>query len=154
MQGAEQDQPSIARRAMSGAVLLAIGVVMLVVAWDYPVGQLTQMGPGFIPRVIGLMICALAAGIIFIDVISPNEARDARMHWRGLIFVSAAILIFAGLVDYAGLVPSMFLAVAISMFADDQVRPLHVLVYASLATLGGWLLFLVVLELPIPAFWR
>lgn len=154
MQGTEQDEPSMARRALSGAVLLVVGVVMLAVAWDYPVGRLTQMGPGFIPRIIGLLICALAVCIIAIDVTSPQEARDARMHWRGLIFVSAAILVFAGLVDVAGLVPSMFLAVALSMFADDAVRPLSVLLYASLATLGGWLLFLVALELPIPAFWR
>jgi hypothetical protein len=154
MQGTGQDQPSIARRAVSGTVLLVIGVVMLAVAWDYPVGRLTQMGPGFVPRIIGFAICALAACIIAVDVTSPGEARDARVHWRGLIFVSAAILVFAGLVDVAGLVPAMFLAVAISMFGDEKARPLTVLVYASLATLGGWLLFLVALELPIPAFWR
>jgi hypothetical protein len=76
------------------------------------------------------------------------------MHWRGLLFVSASILIFAALVDVTGLVPSMFLAVVVSMFADDQVHPMTVLIYACLATLGGWLLFLVALELPIPAFWR
>lgn len=154
MQDTDQDRPSILRRALSGGVLLLTGLIMLAVAWDYPVGRLTQMGPGFIPRIIGLLICALAVAIIVADVMAARLPRDGMMHWRGLAFISAAILIFAALVDHVGLVPSMFLAVAISMFADDEARPLSVLIYASLATLGGWLLFLVALELPIPAFWR
>lgn len=154
MQGTDQDQPSIPRRALSGGVLLATGLIMLAVAWEYPVGRLTQMGPGFMPRIMGFAICALAVAIIAIDVMAPRLPQAGKMHWRGLIFVSAAILGFAVLVDVAGLIPSMFLAVAVSMFADDQARPLNVLIYATLATLGGWLLFLVALELPIPAFWR
>ncbi|SFR05853.1 tripartite tricarboxylate transporter TctB family protein [Poseidonocella sedimentorum] len=154
MQGTEQDQPSIAKRSVSGGVLLAIGLIMLAVAWEYPVGRLTQMGPGFIPRVIGFAICAMAIAIIVSDVMAPALPQARKIQWRGLVFVSAGILIFAAFVDVVGLVPSMFLAVAVSMFADDDARPLNVLIYASLATLGGWLLFLVALELPIPAFWR
>ncbi|MFD0979948.1 tripartite tricarboxylate transporter TctB family protein [Tropicimonas aquimaris] len=154
MQGVDQVQPSIAKRASSGGVLLLIGLIILVVAWNYPVGKLTQMGPGFIPRVVGFVICALAAAIIAIDLSAPSHARGEKIHWRGLIFVSAAILIFASVVDRVGLVPSMFLAVTVSMFADFDARPLNILVYAILATLGGWLLFVVALELPIPAFWR
>ncbi|SMY07427.1 tripartite tricarboxylate transporter TctB family protein [Flavimaricola marinus] len=154
MQETDQDQPSIARRALSGGVLLAVGLVMLSIAWSYPVGKLTQMGPGFIPRVVAILICALALAIILIDIRAPSAEREGRMHWRGLIFVSAAVVIFGVLVDVVGLIPSMFLAVAVSMFADDHAKPLTVLIYASLATLGGWLLFLVALELPIPAFWR
>ncbi|WP_299820634.1 tripartite tricarboxylate transporter TctB family protein [uncultured Roseibium sp.] len=154
MQSVTQDWPGTARRALSGSVLLVAGLVMLLICWSYPVGNLTQMGPGYIPRVVGFLICALAVAIIAIDVATPEAAQAGRMHPRGLIFVSTAILLFAGLIDIAGLVPSMFLAVVVSMFADDEARPLPVLVYACLATLGGWLLFLVALELPIPAFWR
>ena len=154
MQGTDHHQPSILRRALSGGVLLVAGIIMLAVAWDYPMGRLTEMGPGFIPRVIGIVICALAVAIIAADVMSPVAPESGRMHWRGLAFISAAILIFAAMVDVAGLVPSMFMAVAVSMFADDEARPLSVLIYAVLATLCGWLLFLVALELPIPAFWR
>ena len=50
---------SSAMRAVSGGVLLASGLVMLFFAWGYPVGTLNQMGPGFIPQTIGIMICAL-----------------------------------------------------------------------------------------------
>ena len=154
MQSTETEQPSTARRALSGGVLLAVGLLMLVIAWSYPVGTLTQMGPGFIPRVVGVLICALSVAMIVVDIRAPQIDRDGGTHWRGLIFVSAAITIFAVLVDVAGLVPSMFLAVFVSMFADDQARFPTALIYTCVATLAGWLLFLVALELPIPAFWR
>lgn len=154
MQDTDQYQPAIAQRALSGGVLLSVGLIMLVVASGYPVGRLNQMGPGFVPLVIGLLISALAVAIIIVDIMAPRLPKVGRMDWRSLALISAAILIFAALIDVAGLVPAMFLAVAVSMFADGEARPLGVLIYASLATLGGWLLFLVALELPIPAFWR
>ena len=153
-QSTDHNPPSPARRAVSGGVLLAVGVLMLAIGWDYPVGRVTQMGPGFIPRVIGLLICALSLAILAIDLTSTQLARAERLHWRGLIFVTAAIVAFGVLIEPVGLLPSMFMAVAVSMFADDDARPLTVLIYATLATLGGWLLFVVTLELPIPAFWR
>ncbi len=145
---------SKAARAVSGGVLLMAGFVMLFFAWGYPTGTVNQMGAGFIPQVIAILICLFAIAIIVIDLRAPQWVDAGGMHWRGLIFVSAAIILFALLVDVAGLVPSMFLAVAVSMFADDQARPLLVLIYTVIATFLGWLLFLVGLELPIPAFWR
>lgn len=149
-----QPRPTALSRALSGGVLLAVGIGMLVIGWSYPVGQLTQMGPGYVPRAIALFICMIAAAIIVIDLRSTDIARSDGIHWRGLIFVSAAMLIFAALVDVAGLVPSMFLAISVSMFADRQAKPLTILLYTVLATFAGWLLFLVILELPIPAFRR
>jgi len=147
-------EQSKALRAVSGGVLLVAGLVMLFFAWGYPTGSLNQMGPGFIPQAIGILISCLALAIIVIDLRATELEQGGTMHWRGLIFVSAAVIIFAVLVDVAGLVPSMFLAVAVSMFADDQARPLSVLIYTVIATFLCWLLFLVGLELPIPAFWR
>ena len=133
---------------------MAAGLVMVFFAWSYPTGTLNQMGPGFVPQTIGILLCCLAAAIIIIDLRAPHVARAVELHWRGLVFVSAGIIIFSVLVDVAGLVPSMFLAVAVSMFADDHALPIPVLIYTVIATFLGWLLFLVALELPIPAFWR
>lgn len=145
---------SKAARAVSGGVLLVAGLVMSFFAWGYPTGSVNQMGPGFIPQTIGVLISLLAIAIIVVDLRDPALERPTALQWRGLCFVSASIIIFALLVERAGLVPSMFLAVGVSMFADDQAKPLTVLIYAIVAAGLGWLLFLVGLELPIPAFWR
>ena len=153
-QGKTKSLQNMALRAVSGGVLLVAGLIMLFFAWGYPTGSLHQMGAGFIPQTIGILMSCLAVAIIIIDLWAPELEQGGAMHWRGLIFIAAAIIIFAVLVDVAGLVPSMFLAVAVSMFADDQARPLSVLIYTVIATFLCWLLFLVGLELPISAFWR
>ncbi|WP_299938461.1 tripartite tricarboxylate transporter TctB family protein [uncultured Pelagimonas sp.] len=150
----DQTDQSTVNRLVRGGVLLIAGLVMLFFAWGYPTGTINQMGPGFIPQTVGVLISVLAVAIIVIDLRNPEQEDVGQMHWRGLIFISAAIAIFAILVDVAGLVPSMFLAVAVSICADDDARPIPTLIYASIATLFGWLLFLVALGLPIPAFWR
>jgi hypothetical protein len=154
MHSADQTQPSKLRRAASGAVLLAFGLALLVISWDYPIGRLTQMGPGFIPRFIGIAICILALAIIVSDVSAKTTPQAGRPHWRGLAFVGSSITLFAVLIENTGLLPSIFAAVLVSMFADDRVRPLGALVYSLIITGGSWLLFIVALELPIPAFWR
>ncbi|MBF9034328.1 hypothetical protein HKCCE2091_08760 [Rhodobacterales bacterium HKCCE2091] len=154
MDQAEHTAASLPERAAGGVVLLAFGIAMLAIGWDYPVGRLTQMGPGYLPMAIGTLVCLLSAAILWLDLSDTGIAAGPAIQWRGLIFVSAAILVFAGLVEATGLVPAMFLAVVVSKLADRNNRPLGILVYAVLATIAGWLLFLVVLELPFPAFWR
>lgn len=146
--------PGLWRRALSGGVLLGFGLALLFVAWGYPVGRLTQMGPGYVPRIVGALICLLALIIIVVDVTDRQMERAPGMHWRGLAFVSASILLFAAMIEPLGLIPSIFAACVVSMLADDRARPLGVLVFSLLVTLGAWGLFIGILELPIPAFWR
>ena len=74
--------------------------------------------------------------------------------WLCFGLLGCAPLIFAGLIEVAGLLPSIFLAVLVSKLADKRNGILGILIYAGLTTLAGWLLFLVILELPIPAIWR
>lgn len=150
----DRDQTGRLERFLPGAVLLGVGMVILATSWTYPRGTLSDMGPGYIPTVIGALIGVFSVAILLGDLLRADPERAAPIHWRGLIFVSAAILAFAGLIEPAGLVPSMFVATALSIFADDKARLPGVLVYAALATLAGWLLFLVALDLPIPAFRR
>lgn len=154
MQETGQMRAGLFDRVVGGIVLALFGIAMLAIGWDYPMGRVNQMGPGFVPLSIGVIICLLSVAIFWIDLRDETISPAPALDWRGLIFVSAAILVFAGLVEFAGLLPSMFLAVVVSKLADRTNRPLGILVYAGLATLAGWLLFLVVLELPIPAFWR
>lgn len=146
--------PGLFQRALGGGLVLALGAVMLVIARDYPMGRLYDMGPGFVPVWTGVALCLMGLAILIADLRPQPDLAMPGLHWRGLIFVSASILAFAGLIQPAGLVPAMFAAVAISKFGDSTNRVLPILIYAAFAALGGWALFLVALELPIRAFWR
>ncbi|WP_298500186.1 tripartite tricarboxylate transporter TctB family protein [uncultured Maritimibacter sp.] len=150
----DREPPGMVERIVPGAALLVSGLVMLIICWTYPLGTLSQMGPGYVPMAIGVLICLFSLAVIVGDVMRTDLERTQRIHWRQLVFVSAAILAFGVLVDLVGLVPSMFVATFLSIFADDHARLPGALVFALLAAIGGWLLFIVALDLPISAFWR
>ena len=78
------------------------------------------------------------------------------MHWRGLIFISAAITHLCSVRGRSWPCPvDVPCRVAVSMFADDHARPMTVLIYTVVGD-ACWAgsCFLSALELPIPAFWR
>lgn len=154
METTQAANSSVWRRAASGAILIAIAAAIIAISWNYPFGTVTQMGPGFIPFYVGLGIGLLGLAVLVMDLRATEDAEVEAPHWRGLIFICASILLFATLVNWAGLVPAMFLAVAVSMLADGQSRPLGILIYSGIVTLLGWLLFIQALGLPLSAFWR
>ncbi len=142
------------RKLASGAILIAIGLAIIVLGWSYPFGTLTQMGPGFLPFYIALGIIALGGAVMAMDLRQPNADDAGPVHWRGLAFICAAIVLFGVLVNWAGLVPAMFLSVSVSMLADPDAKPFGIVAYSAVMTFLGWLLFIQALGLPLSAFWR
>lgn len=134
--------------------MIAIGLAIIAIGWSYPFGSLTQMGPGFLPHYLGVGIVALGVAVTVMDMRSPNGEAPGQIQWRALLLICAAVILFAVLVNWAGLVPAMFLAVSVSMLADPAARPLEILGYSLVMTVLGWLLFIQALGLPLSAFWR
>tara|TARA_R110000787_G_scaffold31580_4_gene83611 strand:+ start:905 stop:1384 length:480 start_codon:yes stop_codon:yes gene_type:complete len=142
------------RQAISGTVLIGFGLAILMISWNYSAGSLTQMGPGFMPRVIAVALVAMGLGILVSDLRGTAQSYDEPIHWRALIFVSAAVLIFVTLVEPAGLVPAMFCAVAASKLANSRAGLLSIVIYSAAVTLAGYFLFIVALGLPLTVFGR
>lgn len=146
--------PGLLHRAFGGGVLLLLGLAILWIARGYPRGRLSDMGPGYVPLCVGVGLCLLALAILVTDLRGPADRPVPRIQWRELGFICAAVLIFAGLIQPAGLVPAMLGAVVAAKLADPSNRLPGIVIYAALAALAGWGLFLGLLDLPIPAFWR
>lgn len=146
--------PSLGERVAGGMMLLVLGAAMLGIARNYPMGRMSDMGAGFVPIWVGMALFVMGLVILVTDLRPRPRLPNPGIQWRELAFVSASILAFAALIQPAGLVPSMFVAVALSKFGDRNNSLLSIVIYAVLAALAGWGLFLFVLELSIPAFWR
>jgi hypothetical protein len=69
---------------------------------------------------------------------------------RGTIFVLGAIVAFATTVRPLGLLVAGPLSMLISSMADPDTRPMEIIVFTACMTVGCYLLFKVVLNLPIP----
>lgn len=140
------------RKAASGAILIAIGVAIIAISWRYPFGSVTDMGPGFIPQYTGFGIAIFGVLILIADIRLGHVVTVEPIRWRAFGLVSAGVMLFAVLVNWLGLVPAMFMAVAVSMLADRDATPLGIVVYSAVMTGLGWLLFIKALGLPLTAF--
>ena len=145
---------NIWRQAVSGGVLVALGLAILVISWSYPVGSLTDMGPGYMPRIISIGLVAIGLGVLFSDLRGTVQTYDEPTHWRALVFISAAVLIFVALIEPSGLIPAMFCAVAASKLANSRAGLVSIVIYSAAVTFAGWLLFIVALGLPLTLFGR
>lgn len=141
-------------QAVSGGVLVALGLAILVISWGYAVGSLTDMGPGYMPRIISIGLVAIGLGVLVSDLRGTVQTYDEPTHWRALAFISAAVLIFVALIEPAGLIPAMFCAVAASKLANSRAGLVSIVIYSAAVTFAGWLLFIVALGLPLTLFGR
>lgn len=130
-------------------LLVILGLAAAVTATGYDVGSFTQMGPGFIPLVLGLV---LATGGIIILLREPLPRTLAvPTAWRPFLAVAAGILAWVLLAESAGFFIATVAQVVLSGLALEQVRWRGLLVLAALLAIGGYLLFVVQLGVPLEA---
>lgn len=132
------------------AFALAIVLFGLYVAWsgvELSIGRLARIGPGFFPLVLGVVIAALGIGVLF----EPREAEEkSPPNLRALLFVSLALIAFAGLAERAGLFPATTaLVLLVAAGSRDRPSPLAILGLICGLCAVGYILFVWVLGLPL-----
>ena len=58
---------NIWRQAVSGVVLVAFGLAILLISWDYYLGSLRDMGPGYMPRIIAVGVPWFSSPLPFLS---------------------------------------------------------------------------------------
>ena len=136
---------------LSGAVIFAIGAFFFFGAAEYPMGTLSRMGPGYLPRAAGGIGMGLGVLIALTAVGRPGDLP--RIAWRPLAAILAAILAFALVLPRAGLVPASYAAALIAILGNREARPVvHAALPVAIAAIC-WAIFIAILGLPIPAMW-
>lgn len=135
----------------AGLVFIALGALFAAGSLVVELGTPLRMGPGFFPLILAGLLVIIGAAIILQGFQHGREAiTDAP--WRGILFLSAAPVVFGATVRGVGLVLAVALVAAISAFASRRMSlPLAAAVMAGL-TLFCVLIFHYVLNLPIRLF--
>jgi len=148
----------------SGLMFITIGGGF---AWasasSYGIGSASQMGPGYFPLVLGLILSLLGAFILFFSLVveTPDGGKVGDFAWRPLVCILGANLVFGALlggVESIGL-PSMGMVVAIvaltviSAMADETSFHLRrVLVLSTILAAGSYGIFIALLGLTMPVW--
>ncbi len=137
------------REVLAGLFLLASAAFGFYAAYPLDTGSMSGVGSGLLPKAVavglgGFGIYLIATGLM------GNHERVEGFSFRGIIFVLGGILAFAATVRPLGLLVAGPLAMLISALADPDTRPLEIVTFTACMTLGCYVLFKVILHLPMP----
>lgn len=135
----------------SGIIIFAIGCFFFFGAYDYRMGTMTRMGPGFVPHWLGAI--GIFLGVIVSLSALGRIGRLPRVAWRPVLAVLSAIGAFALLLRPFGLIPAILATTAISMLGNPKATVLSVVVTSALIALLCWAIFIEALTLPLRPFW-
>jgi hypothetical protein len=147
----EGSEPSPRQTLIGGCLAVALGVSALAMASRYPLGSLLRMGPGLFPCLVAALIALLGLVLIISAFRSRPTASSATIAWRSLLAIGFGIALFALLLERAGLVPATLTLVVASSLAQSGWRPRRAAILAVAVTALVYLLFIVVLQIPVAA---
>jgi len=124
--------PKRKQKYFSAAFIFIIGAAVAAGSFEYNIGTLTKMGPGYFPLMLGSLLAILGI-LIAVTPDSPDEMlSDAqaeplrtivRRHLRPWGATLGGVVAFVVLGKYGGLVPATFMLIFISALGDPQNPP-------------------------------
>lgn len=134
-----------------GLFLILVATITLVATRRLAVGNAADMGPGYMPRVIGFAVAAFGLFFTGRGLIGAYQGVSA-VRFRSLLCIAVSVAVFALLAERAGLVLAAFASVAVAAFATPEVRKVEALLFAAVMAAVAVLLFIKVLALPVPVW--
>jgi hypothetical protein len=105
----------------AGALFIAFGTAAIAIGASYPVGTAARMGPGYFPRVLGLILVVLGL-ILAVRALKLTGAPLAMRNVKPLLIVLGSVLAFGLAATRLGIVAATVLLIVISSTADREFR--------------------------------
>ena len=141
----------------AGMLFVAIGLAAIVYGARYTLGVAARMGPGYFPRILGILLIVLGA-IIALRALRVPGPRVPAVRWRPLAIVLGSVVLFGVIVQRLGVALSTVILVVVASTASREFRWREALLSGlALAALAVGV-FVVGLALPLPIWpwqgWR
>ena len=107
---------------VAGLMFIAVGILAIVIASNYTLGTAARMGPGYFPRILGILMIVLGA-IIALRSLRVAGPPLPGWKWRPVLVVLGSVITFGLVVNSLGLVVSTILLILMSSAASTEFRP-------------------------------
>ena len=137
--------------ALCGALFVLIGIAGLWFGRDYPMGTPIRLGTGVFPRILCWGLIGIG-GIVLARGFLTHGASIGRIAWRPVLFIGAAAVGFALLIEPAGLMAATFVLMVLGAFAGQGHSLKEFAIFAAIMLLMAWGIFIWGLNMPIKVF--
>lgn len=128
----------------AGLLFVVIGCGALWFGRDFVVGALTQMGPGYIPRVLSLAMIGIGAFLALRSLVLEGPQIE-RGLFRPQIFVLLAIIVFGLLIERVGLGPTVMTVTIVASLASYEMKRIEMVTLAIGLSIASVMLFIYLL---------
>ena len=135
---------------IAGLLFIAMGAGAIAISTDYTLGTAAHMGPGYFPRMLGILLIIIGAVLSLRALRLPGESLPG-WKWRPTVIVLGSVVLFGAIVTPLGLVLSTVILIVLSSAASTEFRVKEALVSSVLlaAAVVGVFVFGLHLQLPI-----
>jgi hypothetical protein len=134
---------------VAGLIFLAFGIAAIVLSSGYPLGSAARMGPGYFPRILGILLSVLGAALT-LRALRIQGTPFPRWKWRPTLVVITSVVLFGLVVTHAGLVFSTIGLILLSSTASTEFRPKEALISGVLLAALAVGVFVIGLKLQLP----
>ena len=134
----------------AGLLFAAVGAGAIVISTRYTLGTASHMGPGYFPRMLGMLLVVLGV-VLSLRALRLRGQPFPAWKWRPTIVVLGSVVLFGAIVTPLGLVLSTIILIVLSSAASAEFRPREALVASVLlaAVVVGVFVYGLHLQLPI-----
>ena len=133
----------------SGLLFLGVGGAVVLLARNYQLGTALRMGPGYFPTALGSLLAVVGVVAVARSFIRPGMAIEP-FHWRLLLIVLGATLLFGVLVRNAGLLAAVAVLVLMAAAASVYFRWRVAIALTAGLIIFSVIVFVKALGLPMP----
>jgi len=107
---------------VAGLLFIATGIAAIAIATKYTLGTAARMGPGYFPRILGILMIVLGA-ILALRSLRVSGPPLPGWKWRPVLVTLGSVVMFGLIVNHAGLVVSTILLIVMASAASHEFRP-------------------------------
>ena len=133
----------------SGVIFVAIGVFTIVYGMKYTLGTAARMGPGYFPRILGILLIVLGL-VLAVRALRLHGSSIPRWHWRPTIVVLGSVVLFGAIVQRVGVALSTIILIVLASAASHEFRPKEALISGVFLAALAVGVFVVGLKLQLP----
>ena len=133
----------------AGLLFVAFGALAIFLGRSYPLGTAARMGPGYFPRLLGILLIVLGVALSLTALRGQGPPLPG-WKWRPVSIVLLSVVAFGLVLTHAGLVLSTIGLIVVASTASREFRFKESLLSGALLAALSVGVFVIGLKLQLP----